>query len=125
MNILSISKNELDKLDQTSQKIIYSTIKMYKDSARVFNRGALFFWKNPNFTPSEIASKLGTNAVDIFKLHYALGQFLSSIDPESISDGLSVIGEFTMNSDGTVTITEDKIPPSIPQDFNVSLVSEI
>jgi hypothetical protein len=39
---------------------------------------------------------------------YQLGQLISSVNPTDIATGSSVIGQFTMNEDGTVTI----LPPS-------------
>lgn len=71
---------------------------------RAFNEGAKTFWNNPNATPEEISNQLGTDAKEIFQLHYALGQLIGSIKPENISDTLNIIGQFTMNEDGTVTI---------------------
>jgi hypothetical protein len=73
-----------------------------------FNNGAKNFWNNPRATPSEIAAELGTDAKEVFELHYALGQLIGSVKPEAISEGLGLIGQFTMNEDGTVTI----LPPS-------------
>ena len=77
-----------------------------------FNMGARTFWSNPRATPSEIAAALGTDAKEVFELHYALGQLIANIKPESISSGLSLIGQFTMNEDGTVTIIDNSQEPN-------------
>jgi len=37
-------------------------------------------------------------------LHGKLGALLASVKPEAVADGVSVVGQFTMNEDGTVTI---------------------
>jgi hypothetical protein len=70
----------------------------------VFNRGSKMFWDNPNATPQQIVAALGPDAKQLFELHYKLGQLISTVNPADISEGSSVIGEFTMNEDGTVTI---------------------
>jgi hypothetical protein len=81
---------------------------IYNNMVSVFNRGSKMFWDNPNATPEQIAESLGTDAKQLFELHYKLGQLISSVDPIAIYSGSSVIGQFTMNQDGTVTI----LPPS-------------
>jgi hypothetical protein len=74
-----------------------------------FNMGSKNFWQNPRgLTPTQIAVALGTDAREVFELHYALGQLIDSIKSESIQEGWAAIGQFTMNQDGTVTI----LPPS-------------
>jgi len=73
--------------------------------AEAFNRGSQTFWKNPSASPAEIAAALGTDAKEVFELHAKLGALLASVKPESINVGSSVVGEFTINEDGTVTIT--------------------
>lgn len=71
-----------------------------------FNNGSNNFWNNPMIPPSAIADALGTNAGEVFRLHYALGSLINQIKPQSIAYGLSKIGQFTINQDGTVTIIE-------------------
>lgn len=110
MSILDI--NPVPQL--TNAQIIANTLKgatvqTFQMMVNSFNSGAKKFWDNPQATPSEIAQALGSDAKEVFELHYALGQLLSSIKPESIEQGLSVVGQFTINEDGTVIIEE---PPS-------------
>lgn len=85
-----------------------STKRIFQGMVNAFNVGSMSFWNNPRATPSEIATALGTDAKEIFQLHYALGQLISNIKPKSIEQGLSLIGQFNINEDGTVTI----LPPS-------------
>lgn len=77
---------------------------IYNNMVNTFNRGSKMFWNNPNGTPEQIAAALGTDAKELFELHYKLGQLVSSVDPIAIAPGTTVIGQFTMNEDGTVTI---------------------
>jgi hypothetical protein len=81
---------------------------VYNNMLGVFNRGSKMFWDNPNATPEQIALALGSDGKELFSLHYKLGQLISTIDATAISEGSSVVGQFTMNEDGTVTI----LPPS-------------
>lgn len=82
---------------QTFQNIIIS-----------FNDATNSFWNNPLASPKDIAEKLGPDAKEMFLLHYALGQFINSIKPGSIDSALSLIKQFTLNEDGTVTIIEEQ-----------------
>jgi flagellar basal body rod protein FlgG len=66
------------------------------------------FWDNSNATPEQLSVALGNDAKQLFQLHYQLGQLISTVNPADIAIGASVIGQFTMNEDGTVTI----LPPS-------------
>ena len=110
----------------SAQEIVNQTRQTFDQMAQSFNDGAVLFWANPyGVKPSEIVQYLGNSAGEIFRLHYALGQLLLSIKPESISLGLSLIGNFTINQDGTVTIlNEDNLPPTTPINFNTSFVRE-
>jgi hypothetical protein len=76
---------------------------------QAFNQGAKNFWINPQVSPEQISAALGTDAKEVFELHAKLGQLLASVKPESIAEGSSVVGNFTINDDGTVTV----IPPTI------------
>lgn len=77
----------------------------YMQMVMAFNQGSNMFWNNVNgATPQDIAAELGTNAKEIFELHSKLGQLIASVKPEAIAEGSSVVGQFTMNEDGTVTI---------------------
>lgn len=71
------------------------------------NRGSKMFWQNPNATPQQIALALGTDGKELFELHYKLGQLLISVDQNQINEGLSVIGQFDMNPDGTVSVLDN------------------
>jgi hypothetical protein len=107
---MSILNNELIP-QPPAAKIIANTLKgstkmTFETMVSAFNIGSKNFWDNPRATPSEIAQELGNDAREVFQLHYALGQLIASVKPEAISEGLALIGQFTMNEDGTVTIIE-------------------
>jgi hypothetical protein len=77
----------------------------YNMMVTAFNEGSKIFWQNPRGVPSvDIAAALGQDAKEIFELHGKLGQLLASIKPEDISEGASIVGQFSYNQDGTVNI---------------------
>lgn len=81
---------------------------------RIFTNGARTFWANPAATPQEIAAALGTSGVELFQLHWRIGELLASIRPEAIADGMAVVGAYTLNEDGTVTVVEQE-PEAEPE----------
>jgi len=111
MSILENNPSEAPTQSQViANDIIESTRRTFMMMKNAFNAGSLTFWNNPGATPTEIAQALGQNAKEVFQLHYALGQFLAGIKPDSISRGMEVVGQFTINEDGTVTILENTTP---------------
>lgn len=92
-----------------AQRLAMMTKHTFDQMVNSFNEGARVFWSNGmGATPEQIAVELGTDAKEIFQLHAKLGELVASVKPEAIQEGLSVVGNFTMNEDGTVTV----IPPS-------------
>lgn len=75
---------------------------------QTYNSGARLFWQNPDATAQDIAAALGTDGVELFQLHAKIGTLLAEIRPESVVDGLAIVGEFTYNEDGSLNI----IPPA-------------
>lgn len=83
----------------------------YQQMVQAFNQGSRVFWANGmGANPVDIAAELGTDAKEVFELHYKLGQLIASVKPEAIAEGASIVGNFTMNEDGTVTIIEPEAP---------------
>lgn len=83
------------------------TRQTYQQMVQAFNQGAKVFWQNPNgASPAEISAALGLDAKEVFELHYKLGQLIASVKPEAIAEGASIVGQFTMNDDGTVTVNQ-------------------
>ena len=106
MSILdNIGENSIS--NQVANRIKNQTRQTFQNMVNAFNEGSKIFWQNPRgLTPTQIAEALGTDAREVFELHYALGLLINSIKPESIQEGWAAIGQFTMNEDGTVTIIE-------------------
>lgn len=108
MSILDDNIQPLTPAEIIANNLKGSTKQTFQMMVNAFNAGSINFWNNSKATPSEIASALGTDAKEVFQLHYALGQLIGSVKPEAIAQGINLIGQFTMNEDGTVTI----LPPS-------------
>lgn len=105
MGVLTNNANQLSDAQIAANRIIGQTKSTFDSMVHSFNEGSRYFWKNPKgLTPQQIANELGNNAKEVFQLHYALGQFIDTVKPGSINEGWSLIGQFTMNNDGTVTI---------------------
>lgn len=102
---------QVEEANQAAQNIIGQLQGMFIRNKRAFEHTSETFWANPNVTPQQIADVLGTNAGGIFALHAKLGELLAMVDPTSVEHGLSFVGEFTTNEDGTVTV----IPPPSPE----------
>lgn len=102
------SINQPQPAEIAAERLIQITKQTYQQMVNSFNQGSQIFWNNSmGASPEDIAIYLGTDAKEIFELHYALGQLISSIKPETISEGLSLIREFTINSNGTITINKN------------------
>jgi len=76
----------------------------YGSLARLFNEGSKEFWQNSHATPEAIASCLGKDGAELFRLHGLIGQLLTQIDPTSISEGAAVVGSFSYAQDGSLVI---------------------
>jgi len=88
-------------------RLTQMTKQSFQQMAQAYNQGAKILWTNPNgATPAQITAELGTSAAEVFTLHYLLGQLLVGIKPDSIAEGMALIGSVTLNVDGTVTINE-------------------
>jgi hypothetical protein len=89
-----------------ADRLINQARTTYQQMVQAFNNGSRVFWANGmGASPEAIALELGTDAKEVFELHYKLGQLIASVKPEAISEGVSLVGQFTMNEDGTVTVT--------------------
>lgn len=110
MSILNENLNQnLPTIQEQQANIIANNLKnnakfTFKTLCDKFDMTTRMFWDNPVVSPQEIATALGTDAKEIFLMHYALGQLLLSIKSDAIQQSLALIGQFTINEDGTVTI---------------------
>lgn len=101
---------DISPAQRVADRIRQQTRMTYQQLVNAFNQGAQSFWRNPQASPAEIAAALGTDAKEIFELHGKIGALLASVKPEAIAAGSSVVGEFSYNADGTVTVVEPPAP---------------
>ena len=116
---MSILDGEVDRRPpadkMAAERLIRMTKNTFEQMVMSFNEGSQLFWNNRmGATPEDIAEELGANAAEVFSLHGKLGALLAGVKPEKITEGLSVVGNFTMNEDGTVTVLPPPEPEIIP-----------
>lgn len=110
MGILdNLNVPEVTPAERVAQQLKQQARMTYQQLVQVFNQGAQTFWKNPRVKPSEITAALGTDAKEVFELHGKIGALLATVNPEAIAAGAAVVGEFSYNADGTVTVVD---PPA-------------
>ena len=99
-----------------ANRLINQARNTYQQMVQAFNQGSKMFWANGMGASSvDIAAELGTDAKEVFELHHKLGLLIASIKPEAISEGVSLVGDFTMNEDGTVTVVVPEVPENTPE----------
>lgn len=93
-----------------------SAVATFQHLVNVFATEARRFWRNPDATPADIAAALGTDGVEVFRLHGAIGQLLASIDPASIQSAAAMVGPFHYLENGTVVVgpAPDPVAPVVP-----------
>jgi hypothetical protein len=96
---------EVAPADRAARQIRQQARATFQQLASTFNQTSRQFWSNPQATPAEIAAALGTDAAEVFALHGRLGAMLTAVRPEAIAEGVALVGQFSINADGTVTIT--------------------
>jgi hypothetical protein len=115
MSILDQNNEQPSRAKVVADRLVDITKRTFSDMTVAFNEGAFLFWNgNGGAEPTDIAAELGTNAAEIFYLHARLGELLALVKPDSITQALAVVGEFTVNDDGTVTVVvpEPDVVPS-------------
>lgn len=90
--------------ERIGKELLFTTKRTYDGMVHAFNRGSQGFWGASPEDQQAALDFMGANASEVFQLHGKLGALLAEIDPEKIQDGLSVVGAFTYNEDGTVTL---------------------
>jgi len=105
MSILDQNNEQPSRAKVVADRLVDITRRTFADMTVAFNEGAFLFWNgNGGAEATDIAAELGTNAAEIFYLHARLGELLALVKPDSIEKALEVVGDFTMNENGTVTV---------------------
>lgn len=104
--------NEVTPATRTAAQIKMNARATYQQLLQAYSNGINIFWRNTSATPSAISAALGTDAKEVFELHGMIGELIAKIRPQDIEQVNKMVGEFTYNADGTVTITPPKAPAS-------------
>jgi len=115
MSNLEQNNEQPSRSKVVADRLVDITRRTFTDMSVAFNEGAFLFWNgNGGAEAADIAAELGTNAAEIFYLHARLGELLVLVKPDSIEKALEVVGDFTVNDDGTVTVIvpEPEVVPS-------------
>jgi hypothetical protein len=107
MSILNRTQNAPEQIPpakRVANRIKMQTVQTYQNLLQIHEDGIRSFWNNPNATPQEIATELGTDAAEVFSIHYKLGEFLTQFNADKVNESRALIGQFTQNEDGSVTI---------------------
>ena len=106
-----IEKNEY--VEPTNEERLLTIKNIIKNTSRSLNdliirKHALMFnivWNNQDgFTPQEILTEMGADAVELFTYSSSIQLLLASADPDYII--LETPNEYVLNEDGTVTVGE-------------------
>lgn len=103
-NNIQTPEVSLDRAKSKADHLKSAVVNTYESICGIFNDGAQTFWASTDCSPQQIADELGTNASGIFYLHARLGELLYSIDPDSVTPGMSVVGQYSNNEDGSITV---------------------
>jgi hypothetical protein len=107
MSILNEQQpQQVPPAERIANQMVNQARMAFQQLVSVYNEGSRSFWSNPRATPQEISSALGNRAAEVFDLHGKIGALLAQVKPEAIQPGQSVVGQFTVNADGTVTVPE-------------------
>lgn len=105
MSILNSFEQESNPLERVSKNLKSQAFNSFKQMILTYEDGLRRFWKNPRFTPQEISDELGNTAGELFRLHGLLYQTIKTANPDAVLTEVSSLGAFTINEDGTVTVT--------------------
>jgi hypothetical protein len=104
---------DAEKLQRVVKTIKTISARTYDDLVRVQKQGIDSVWKDRDFTPQEIIDALGANAIKVFNMHGKLTDYLvdiSAIDNIPYTPALPT-NTFTINADGSITVTDQPYQP--------------
>ena len=112
MAIINIT-SEHNKPKEITLTIAQRVDSLHANIVRELEFSSNFIWNNPDATPQEIFTELGTEGYKLFELSSALVQVANQANPSSPIT-LNIPYEYVINPDGSVTVG-DPIVPEEPQ----------
>lgn len=89
MEILQTPEITVDQHQQIADGLVAFTNQVSEEIVRLFHMGKEMMWNRPDFTTADaqlVIDKLGANAILIFQLSAALGQFINTTYPGSLQE---------------------------------------
>ena len=102
MSILQETALYEPSVQDAVNQIKTTTTQLYRMMKQMHTQSFNTVWNNPSYTPQEIVTAFGTDAVALFTLSYQLQEILKAADPNYVI--LMPTATVTLNEDGTVTI---------------------
>lgn len=93
-----IKKHAKINLARETKDVYESLVRKYND---IMNR----FWENHELTPQEVSDALGTDAYSLFLYGNAMSTLIMTVNPSETRLKVPK-NAFTINQDGTVTISD-------------------
>jgi hypothetical protein len=109
MSIIEVTtedKTQAEKVTRIKGSMVKLASGIYRQTVMLHTRLFNQLWKNPKASPQEILDEYGTEAAQLFSFSSQLQAMALGINPAY--EPLVSPYEFTINSDGTVTVG-DKI----------------
>jgi|GEM_PF-5879597 len=114
MSLLTSSTTLATKQAESKATLVAISRSVWNELQRKQQDGMDVFWSNPKgLTPQEMAAACGTDCARMFAFNSALVDFLIAVGTlEGVTPNLKPpTNAFTVNQDGTVTISNDPYAP--------------
>jgi hypothetical protein len=92
---------------QIANAVLTKSNALFAHMIQFYNNNYQVVWNNPKATPDKIVASMGTNATKVFEISAALGNFINSIQPNTVVATMPAGWNFTANTDGSVVITKE------------------
>lgn len=109
MSILNPTPTTLTDAQKLALKIIQDSRRAFSQMKLTFNSSINTLWNSSNATPQEILDALasqGGSAAELFALSNAMVDMMNTFAAANITEIVPAKYTYTINQDGTVTLTE-------------------
>lgn len=89
MGILQTPEVVVDQHQQIADGLVAFTNQVSEEIVRLFRMGKEMMWNRSDFTTADaqlVIDKLGANAIPVFQLSAALGQFIHTTYPDALQE---------------------------------------
>lgn len=103
MSLLTQTPIQPDRAQQKAKRLLNTPAQIFSNLKLQWEQTISAIWDDPN--PQTVLAVIGASAGELFKLSAQLGAFLESLEAGSTAAGIAKVKAFTVNPDGTVTVT--------------------